>query len=256
MPITATHQVFHGLDCLVIHESNATPDLLVVLCHGFGAPGDDLADLGPWLMQNSPALAERCRFVFPAAPLDLAQYNMPGARAWWPINMAMLARINETQDFSQLTAMTPPGMHDAAQQLHTAINQMQQQQQQQAQFGGAGQLGSAREALADRQLAGATQAAQMQTAAGVQQQIAAQRAAAAGQLAQLGQGGIGQALGAAGQQVTASLTPQQLYNQYASVIFGTPAATYSPDFRGTQGSTTTTDRNAYTANLGWLGSNK
>ncbi len=126
MPITATHQVFHGLDCLVIHESNATPDLLVVLCHGFGAPGDDLADLGPWLMQNSPALAERCRFVFPAAPLDLAQYNMPGARAWWPINMAMLARINETQDFSQLTAMTPPGMHDAAQQLHTAINQMQQ----------------------------------------------------------------------------------------------------------------------------------
>jgi hypothetical protein len=35
------------------------------------------------------------------------------------------------------------------------------------------------------------------------------------------------------------MTPQQLYNQYASVIFGTPAASYTPDFRGTQGSTTT-----------------
>jgi hypothetical protein len=61
-------------------------------------------------------------------------------------------------------------------------------------------------------------------------------------LAQLGQGGLGQALGAAGQGVTAAMTPTDLYNKYASVIFGTPAASYSPDFRGTQGSTTTGDK--------------
>ena len=73
----------------------------------------------------------------------------------------------------------------------------------------------------------------------IQQQIAAQRASAASQLAQLGQGGIGQAVGMGGQQVSAAMTPQQLYNQYASVIFGTPAASYNPDFRGTQGLTTT-----------------
>jgi hypothetical protein len=115
---------------------------------------------------------------------------------------------------------------------------MQNIANQQAMFGGAGQLGSARQALADRQLAGATQAAGMQTAANIQQQIAGQRAAAASQLAQLGQGGIGQALGAAGQQVSAAMTPQQLYNQYASVIFGTPQGSYTPDFRGTQGSST------------------
>ena len=106
-------------------------------------------------------------------------------------------------------------------------------------FGGAGQLGSAREALADRQLAAATQAAQMQTAAQVQRDIAGQRAGVAGQLAQLGAGNLGQALGAAGNAVSAAMTPQQLYNQYASVIFGTPAASYNPDFRGTQGSTST-----------------
>jgi hypothetical protein len=35
------------------------------------------------------------------------------------------------------------------------------------------------------------------------------------------------------------MTPQQLYNQYASVIFGTPSASYNPDFRGTQSNTTT-----------------
>jgi hypothetical protein len=147
------------------------------------------------------------------------------------------------------------------QQLQNALLPAQAQYQQnlnnlQMGFGGAGQMGSARQALAQTALAGQTQAAQQKAASDVLAQIQAQRLTAAQNLAQLGQGGIGQALGAAGQQVTASLTPQQLYNQYASVIFGTPAATYSPDFRGTQGSTTTTDRNAYTANLGWLGSNK
>jgi hypothetical protein len=106
-------------------------------------------------------------------------------------------------------------------------------------FGGTGNLGSARQALADRQLAGATQSAQMKTAADIQQQIAAQRAGVGAQLAQLGQGGIGQALGASGNAVTASMVPQQLYNQYASVIFGTPSGSYNPDFRGTQSSSGT-----------------
>jgi len=110
---------------------------------------------------------------------------------------------------------------------------------QQRSFGGSGNMGSARQALADRALAGQTQAAQMQAAGNIQQQIAGQRASAASQLAQLGQGGLGQALGAAGSAVTAAMTPQQLYNQYASVLFGTPAASYSPDFRGTQGTNTT-----------------
>lgn len=112
--------------------------------------------------------------------------------------------------------------------------------QQNAALGATGNLGSARAALASRALAGQTQASQMQTAAAIQQGIQAQRAQAANQLAALGQGGIGQALGAAGNAVTASMTPQQLYNQYASVIFGTPAASYTPDFRGTQGSVTNT----------------
>lgn len=106
-----------------------------------------------------------------------------------------------------------------------------------AQFGGAGQIGSARQALAGQQLAGQTQALQAKTAADLQSQIAGQRMGAAGQLAQLGQGGIGQAMGAASQGVTAAMTPQQLYNQYASVIFGTPSASYNPNFAGTQGST-------------------
>jgi len=130
-----------------------------------------------------------------------------------------------------------------AQQMQAALAPAQAQYQQnlaqlQAGFGGAGQIGSARQALANTQLAGTAQQQQQMAAAQVAKDIAAQRLQAGGQLAQLGQGGIGQALGAAGQGVTAAMTPQQLYNQYASVIFGTPAASYSPDFRGTIGSTT------------------
>jgi hypothetical protein len=111
--------------------------------------------------------------------------------------------------------------------------------QQKAQFGGTGNLGSAREALAGQQLAGTTQAAQAQTAAQIQAQIAAQRAQAAQTLAGLGQGGLTQGLAAQGQGVTAAMTPQQLYNQYASVIFGTPSTSYNANFAGTQGQSTT-----------------
>tara|TARA_R110000868_G_scaffold34967_3_gene125650 strand:- start:1423 stop:2151 length:729 start_codon:yes stop_codon:yes gene_type:complete len=128
------------------------------------------------------------------------------------------------------------------QQLSAALVPAQQQYQsnlaaQQAQFGGAGQMGSARQALANTALAGQTQASQQQAAAQVSANIAQQRAGAAGQLAQLGQGGLGQAMGAASQGVTAAGTPQDFYNKYASVLFGTPATSYSPNFAGTQGST-------------------
>lgn len=130
-----------------------------------------------------------------------------------------------------------------AQQIQAALAPAQSQFQQnlsgmQAQFGGTGNLGSSRQALAERQLAGSAQAAQQQAAAQVLKDISAQRLAAGGQLAQLGQGGLGGAQTAAATQVAAGMIPQELYNKYASVIFGTPSASYNPDFRGTQGSTT------------------
>lgn len=129
------------------------------------------------------------------------------------------------------------------QQIQAALLPAQQQYQQnvtnlQAGFGGAGNLGSARQALAERQLAGTAQAQQAATAAQVAQNIAQQRLAAGQSLASLGQGGLGQAMGAAGQQVSAAYVPVDLFNKYLSGQFGVPSVSYSPDFRGTQGSTT------------------
>lgn len=108
---------------------------------------------------------------------------------------------------------------------------------QQAQFGGTGNLGSARQALADRQLAGTNEAIMAKTAADIQRDIATQRAGVGTTLANIGSGNIGQAVGAAGTGVTASMAPQELYNKYASVIFGTPAASYN---LGPTGSSTST----------------
>ncbi|MBI5493499.1 MAG: alpha/beta fold hydrolase [Deltaproteobacteria bacterium] len=59
---------------------------VVVLLHGFGAPGDDLVSL--WRMLEVPA---EVRFVFPAAPLALG-HEFAGGRAWWPIDVDALQR--------------------------------------------------------------------------------------------------------------------------------------------------------------------
>ena len=150
---------------------------------------------------------------------------------------ALTTGINALQNIAspeyqqaQLNAALMPGQAQYAQNIAA----------QGAQFGGAGQIGSARQALAQRQTAGSAMAQQQQAAAGVLQNIAGQQLAAGGQLSQLGQAGLTGAQTAAGQQLTASMAPQALYNQYASVLFGTPSASYNPNFAGTQGGTTNT----------------
>jgi hypothetical protein len=107
-------------------------------------------------------------------------------------------------------------------------------------FGASGQIGSSRQALANTQLAGMNQMNQQQAAATVMNNIAQQQQSAATSLAGLGQTGINNSLSAATQGITAAMAPQQLYNQYASVLFGTPSSSYSPSFAGTQGTTTNT----------------
>ena len=129
---------------------------------------------------------------------------------------------------AQMQAALAPGQAQYAQNIAN----------QQAQFGGTGNLGSARYALAEQQSAGAAQAAQQQAAAQVMNNIAQQQMSAGQSLAGIGQAGLGQGAGMAGQQVTAAMTPQQLYNQYSGVLFGTPSSSYNPNFAGTQATTT------------------
>lgn len=131
-----------------------------------------------------------------------------------------------------------------AQQISAALAPAQAQYMQnlagqEAMFGGTGNLGSARQALAGQQLAGSTQATQAQTAAQVMKDIQAQRAATGMNLAQLGQSGMQGAVTAAGVPLSAAQAGMDYFNKIVAGAQGTPTATLIPNFSGTQGSTKT-----------------
>lgn len=116
---------YGDLNCRVTGPvQGETPRLLVVLSHGFGAPGTDLVPLADELRYTSPEIGQHVRFVFPEAPLDLGPMGMPGGRAWWSINMAQLAAMNQTHDFSQLTEIEPDGLRTASSQLSESVAAM------------------------------------------------------------------------------------------------------------------------------------
>ena len=133
-----------------------------------------------------------------------------------------------------------------AQQIQAALAPAQAQFGQnlaglQAQFGGTGNLGSARQALAGQALAGQTQLQEQQAAAQVQQQLANQKLAAAQGLT--GAGTSGAQLGLTGAQagITAAQSPMAYLQQLASLYGGIGAMPQAqPQFGGTTGMTTST----------------
>jgi hypothetical protein len=140
------------------------------------------------------------------------------------------------------------------QQLNASVIPAQQQYQQnlagqQAGFGGAGQLGSARSAIAQNALALQTNQQQQQAAANTANQVAQQRAAAAGQLMQGGQSALtaGGALNQLG--LTAAGAPMNLAQQYSGIAAQLAGAGGQPNFTGTNGMVTTSGTNATSAGI-------
>ena len=119
-----------------------------------------------------------------------------------------------------------------AQQISAALAPAQAQYQQNvanqnAMFGATGNLGSAREALAGRALAGQAASQQGALAAQVARDIAQQRQQAATSLMGYGATALPGTLGAAGQGLAASQVPLAEFGRYASIPFGTPTASYT-----------------------------
>lgn len=124
---------------------------------------------------------------------------------------------------------------------------------QNAMYGAAGGLGSSRMALADKNLAQLGQqrlqsaAAQASAAVEGQRQSAAQSLLSAGQTATGQAGGLYGALTGAGQagltgaqqaaasQIGYAGVPQDVFSKYAQVVYGTPQASTTANFAGTQG---------------------
>ena len=110
--------------------------------------------------------------------------------------------------------------------------------QQTAGYGAAGGLGSSRAALANANLASLQEQRQATAAAGARAGVQANKAAAAQQLLAAGQTGLTGANQAAAARIGYAQTPQDVLAKYAQVIYGTPQASTTPNFQGTQGTST------------------
>jgi hypothetical protein len=106
---------------------------------------------------------------------------------------------------------------------------------QQAQFGGAGNLGSARQALAGQNLASQNQSLMANTAAQVQRDVAGQRQAVGNQLAQIGYGGMDRALAAAQAKQAASTSPTDQYYKNLAARYSLAPTLGTTPYPGTVG---------------------
>jgi phospholipase/carboxylesterase len=117
--VNAHTETLGRLNCQIVDSLpiGKSPDYIVVLCHGYGAPGTDLVPFGPELLEHSPTLSERFQFLFPEAPLDLEERGMPGGRAWWHLDMRRLQLAAMSGQIRDLCADRPEGLASSRERL-------------------------------------------------------------------------------------------------------------------------------------------
>lgn len=89
---------------------------LVVLMHGFGAPGTDL--VGLWRVLSVP---REVRFAFPEAPHEIP--GMLGARAWWMLDLMNAERALASGPKSYANEV-PPGMKEATDSVVAMLGEL------------------------------------------------------------------------------------------------------------------------------------
>lgn len=119
-----------GLDCAIVSptSSQAKPQLCVVLCHGFGAPGTDLVALASDLASLCREQIDSIVYIFPQAPLDLEDYGIPGGRAWWMIDIERFQRaMGRPEELARLRTEIPAGMPESSELLRGLVTEVQRQ---------------------------------------------------------------------------------------------------------------------------------
>lgn len=91
---------------------------LVILLHGFGAPGDDLVPLSQFL--DAPP---GTRFVFPEAPLPVPM-GFGDARAWWMIDLERLQREQASGRLRDLSEEVPDGLVEARERVVSLLEEL------------------------------------------------------------------------------------------------------------------------------------
>ncbi len=116
-----------ALDTIAVWPTKTDPSCLVVLCHGFGAPGSDLVGLFEDILHHLPDDSPKPAFLFPEAPIDLEDEGMYGARAWWRLNMAQLMQMSASNSFDKMRDAVPDGIDEAREKLCACIEQCRTQ---------------------------------------------------------------------------------------------------------------------------------
>ncbi len=116
-----------ALDTILVWPAKTDPSCLVVLCHGFGAPGSDLVGLFEDILHHLPDDSPKPAFLFPEAPIDLEDEGMYGARAWWRLNMAQLMQMSASNSFDKMRDVVPDGIEEAREKLCACIQQCRTQ---------------------------------------------------------------------------------------------------------------------------------
>lgn len=80
---------------------------LVVLFHGYGAPGEDLVPLSRVMR-----VPEGTRFAFPAAPIALPM-GFGDSRAWWQIDVMALEQAMARGEHRDMSKSVPDGLPEA-----------------------------------------------------------------------------------------------------------------------------------------------
>jgi phospholipase/carboxylesterase len=94
-------------------------DLLVVLLHGFGAPGDDLVPLA-----HAIRAPQGTRFIFPEAPLSFSM-GFGESRAWWMIDLEHLQAMLMQGRVEELKREVPRDLEGVRGKLERLLDQVQ-----------------------------------------------------------------------------------------------------------------------------------
>lgn len=85
------------------------PKGAVILCHGFGAGGDDLVSIADEMIKADGGF-KNLAFLFPEAPIDMSEEAGFESRAWWMIDVDEIQRLGEASEFDELKSASPEGL--------------------------------------------------------------------------------------------------------------------------------------------------
>lgn len=113
------------LNCHLVVPAHDPATHLITLCHGYGAPGDDLLGLVPWFLEEMPNHLRHLRpaWLVPAAPLSLQEDGFGDGRAWWRLSIQSMLDSFADGHFDILRNHVPDGIDAARASLNQTIKE-------------------------------------------------------------------------------------------------------------------------------------